>query len=117
MPYAITVDFETLEGDSVTLRERDSMSQVRGGRGRARCGSMHACMPACGGAQGKPRCARATPRACMRPPLRVALQVRVPVPEVAPLIRQLVDAALTWADVAAKYPAQKAAAEDGKDEQ
>lgn len=28
VPYAITVDFETLEGEGVTLRERDTMSQV-----------------------------------------------------------------------------------------
>lgn len=30
VPYAITVDFDTLEGDGVTLRERDSMNQVCG---------------------------------------------------------------------------------------
>lgn len=29
VPYAITVDFDTLEGEGVTLRERDTMSQVR----------------------------------------------------------------------------------------
>jgi len=28
-PYAITVDFDTLEDDSVTVRERDTMEQVR----------------------------------------------------------------------------------------
>lgn len=28
-PYAITVDFDTLEDDSVTLRDRDTMEQVR----------------------------------------------------------------------------------------
>eukprot|EP00816_Leptocylindrus_hargravesii_P003166 CAMPEP_0196823322 /NCGR_PEP_ID=MMETSP1362-20130617/86987_1 /TAXON_ID=163516 /ORGANISM="Leptocylindrus danicus, Strain CCMP1856" /LENGTH=704 /DNA_ID=CAMNT_0042203153 /DNA_START=23 /DNA_END=2137 /DNA_ORIENTATION=+ len=29
VPFAITVDFETLENNTVTLRERDSMAQVR----------------------------------------------------------------------------------------
>jgi len=29
VPYAITVDFETIDGNGVTLRERDSMMQVR----------------------------------------------------------------------------------------
>lgn len=28
-PYCITIDFDTLEDDSVTIRERDSMAQVR----------------------------------------------------------------------------------------
>jgi glycyl-tRNA synthetase len=28
-PYCITVDFETLENDTVTIRERDSMAQER----------------------------------------------------------------------------------------
>ena len=43
---------------------------------------------------------------------RCGAQVRVPVPEVAGLIRQLVDEKLTWQDVAAKYPAQKAPADE-----
>ena len=29
VPFAITVDFRTLEDDTVTLRERDSCAQVR----------------------------------------------------------------------------------------
>jgi glycyl-tRNA synthetase len=28
-PYAVTVDFETLEDDAVTVRDRDTMAQVR----------------------------------------------------------------------------------------
>ena len=28
-PFCITIDFDTLENDSVTLRDRDSMEQVR----------------------------------------------------------------------------------------
>jgi glycyl-tRNA synthetase len=28
-PYCVTVDFESLEDNAVTIRERDSMSQVR----------------------------------------------------------------------------------------
>jgi hypothetical protein len=38
-------------------------------------------------------------------------QVRVPSGEVPQVVRQLVDGAMTWAQVAAKYPAQKAADE------
>lgn len=29
VPFAVTVDYETIEGDTVTLRERDSTAQVR----------------------------------------------------------------------------------------
>ena len=28
-PFAVTVDFESIKDDSVTLRERDSMTQIR----------------------------------------------------------------------------------------
>jgi glycyl-tRNA synthetase len=28
-PYCVTVDFDTLEDQSVTIRDRDSMEQVR----------------------------------------------------------------------------------------
>jgi glycyl-tRNA synthetase len=28
-PYAVTIDYETLEDGTVTIRERDSMAQVR----------------------------------------------------------------------------------------
>ena len=28
-PYCITVDFDTLEDDTVTIRDRDSMEQIR----------------------------------------------------------------------------------------
>jgi len=28
-PYCVTIDFETIENDTVTIRERDSMTQVR----------------------------------------------------------------------------------------
>jgi glycyl-tRNA synthetase len=28
-PYCVTVDFDTLEDESVTIRERDSMEQIR----------------------------------------------------------------------------------------
>ena len=30
MPFAVTVDYETVEKDTVTLRERDSRAQVCG---------------------------------------------------------------------------------------
>lgn len=60
VPLAVTVDFETVNGDkSATLRERDSMQQVR-----------------------------------------------VPIEEVASVIKQYIDGALSWADITAKYPAQ-----------
>ncbi|WIA35437.1 hypothetical protein OEZ86_003878 [Tetradesmus obliquus] len=65
VPYAVTVDFQTLEGEGVTLRERDTMTQVR-----------------------------------------------VPVDEIAQVIRKLVDSAISWQEVAAKYPAQKAAEQE-----
>lgn len=39
-------------------------------------------------------------------------QVRVPVSEVAQVVRKLVDSQLTWQEVAAKYPQQKAAEEE-----
>ncbi|QWC85809.1 glycine--tRNA ligase [Nocardioidaceae bacterium] len=35
-PYCITVDFDTLEDDAVTIRDRDSMEQVRVGLGQVR---------------------------------------------------------------------------------
>lgn len=41
------------------------------------------------------------------------VQVRVPVSEVAQVVRQLVDSQLSWQQVAAKYPQQKTA-EDGE---
>ncbi len=67
VPYAITVDYDSLQDRTVTLRERDSMAQVR-----------------------------------------------VPIAEVANLVRRLVDGLETWAEVAKTYPAQAAAqAEDG----
>jgi hypothetical protein len=37
------------------------------------------------------------------------VQVRVPVAEVAQVVRRLVDSQLSWQEVAAKYPQQKAA--------
>ena len=35
-PFCLTVDFDTLEDQAVTIRERDSMSQERVGPGRGR---------------------------------------------------------------------------------
>jgi hypothetical protein len=40
---------------------------------------------------------------------RATVQVRVPVAEVAQVVRKLVDSQLSWQEVAAKYPQQKAA--------
>jgi len=65
VPYALTVDYDTLTDKCVTLRERDSMTQVR-----------------------------------------------VPVAEVAQVVRKLVDSQLSWEEVAAKYPQQRAPAEE-----
>jgi hypothetical protein len=39
-------------------------------------------------------------------------QVRVPIAEVAQVVRKLVDSQLTWQEVAAKYPQQKAAEDE-----
>lgn len=64
VPFALTVDFKSLEDSTVTVRERDSTSQIR-----------------------------------------------VPVAEVAGVIRQLVDGA-AWAEVSAGYPAEERPAAD-----
>jgi hypothetical protein len=40
------------------------------------------------------------------------VQVRVPIAEVALVVRKLVDSQMTWQEVAAKYPQQKAAEEE-----
>jgi hypothetical protein len=45
VPFAVTVDFKALEDGSVTVRERDSTSQV-GGRGCGGRSHAHACMHA-----------------------------------------------------------------------
>lgn len=39
-------------------------------------------------------------------------QVRVPAGEIPGVIRSLVDSVVSWAEVAAKYPAQKTADEE-----
>eukprot|EP00193_Tetraselmis_chui_P003500 CAMPEP_0177771360 /NCGR_PEP_ID=MMETSP0491_2-20121128/11534_1 /TAXON_ID=63592 /ORGANISM="Tetraselmis chuii, Strain PLY429" /LENGTH=689 /DNA_ID=CAMNT_0019288871 /DNA_START=54 /DNA_END=2123 /DNA_ORIENTATION=+ len=65
VPFAITVDYDTVKDDTVTLRERDSTSQVR-----------------------------------------------VPSAEVPSLVSELVAGALTWGEVAAKYPAQASAGDE-----
>ncbi|KAI8468120.1 MAG: hypothetical protein J3K34DRAFT_428181 [Monoraphidium minutum] len=65
VPFAVTVDFKSLEDSTVTVRERDSTTQIR-----------------------------------------------VPVAEVAPVIRRLVDGAAAWAEVAAGYPAEERPAAD-----
>lgn len=65
IPFAVTVDYQVKDDDTVTLRERDSMGQVR-----------------------------------------------VPVPEIASVVRDLVFSLTSWEDVKAKYPAQAAPAAD-----
>lgn len=58
IPYGITIDFDTLkEPQSVTLRERDSMDQVR-----------------------------------------------IPLAEIADVVRNLAFSKIEWSDVTAKYP-------------
>jgi len=47
----------------------------------------------------------------------VFLQVRVPLDDIAPLIRKLVDAAVSWEDVAAKYPLVQKSGDDAADQQ
>ena len=44
--------------------------------------------------------------ASLAAPMRFFPQVRVPVADVAAVVRSLVDSATSWADVQAKYPAQ-----------
>lgn len=114
VPFAVTVDFQSVEGDgSVTLRERDSMTQVGRGKGSMcisgakRSGKwleqvtltgLHVCMLAGLSTPYLPH-----PTACPRPPA----QVRVPASEVAGVVRDLVDDRTTWEAVSSKYPAQK----------
>jgi len=57
IPFGITIDFDTANDDTITLRERDTMTQVR-----------------------------------------------IPINEVAPVLKQLCDATLTWVQVTEKYP-------------
>lgn len=64
VPFAVTVDYATLGDQTVTVRERDSMSQVR-----------------------------------------------VPIAELAEVLKSLCELRRTWDDVAANYPAQAPAAE------
>lgn len=61
VPFAITVDFDTVADKTVTLRDRDTTGQVR-----------------------------------------------IPIAEVAGVLRGLVDGELEWSDVQGKYPAQSA---------
>jgi hypothetical protein len=111
VPFAVTVDFEALENASVTVRERDSTSQVRRGAGRSAAR----------------RCPRAPEPLASSDPTRLPTapsphphhtphpvpQIRVPVAEIASIIRSLVDGATTWPEVAARFPAvAKAAAEE-----
>ncbi|KAK9823739.1 hypothetical protein WJX72_005053 [[Myrmecia] bisecta] len=65
VPFAVTVDFQTLADNTVTMRERDTTAQVR-----------------------------------------------VPVPEVPQLLRQLSDMTTTWQTVQDRYPAQQQPADD-----
>ncbi len=74
--YGITVDFDTLTNSTVTLRERNSMRQVR--------------IPVC-------KC----PILCDS---HLYLCVCMQVCEVGGLVRSLVDGGVTWTDVEAKYP-------------
>ena len=42
----------------------------------------------------------------------LVMQVRVPVADVPGVVRKLVDSQLSWQEVAAKYPQQKAAEDE-----
>lgn len=77
VPFAVTVDYDTIKDDTVTVRERDTMAQVR------------------------------VEVACRKPWCQTCLQqVRVPLVEVPGLLRQLSDMVTTWEAVCQKYPAQ-----------
>lgn len=65
VPFAVTVDYGCQTDNTATLRERDSMAQVR-----------------------------------------------VPIPIIPSVIRELVNGTLSWADVEAKYPKQEAKASE-----
>lgn len=83
VPFAVTVDYATTRDNTVTVRERDSMAQVRSWGVCKRDDTIVLCV-----------------------------QVRVPVPEVPGLLRQLSDMLMTWEAVCQKYPAQAAADEE-----
>lgn len=115
VPFAITVDFQALEEGTVTVRERDSMAQVRTGVVFAGGGI--------GRVDGLFKCAILFNSSAHTHTLFHTFihtlthkqQIRVPVDDIAGVIRSLVDATAAWADVAAKYPAVEAkAAADGE---
>jgi glycyl-tRNA synthetase len=85
VPFAITIDYQTLEDGTATLRERDSTAQVRP---PLVCPLVRSCQ-----------------RRCWSLP---TMQVRVPVAELPGLVRRLTDMEVTWTDVTAQYPAQAA---------
>jgi hypothetical protein len=79
VPFGVTVDFETLQKDTVTIRERDSTKQVRGR------------------VQKQDWCSLGTP---------IDTQIRVPVSATPQLISDLVSRKKTWESVLAsnEYP-------------
>ncbi len=87
VPFAVTIDFTTFEDDTVTLRERDSTSQVLVIFSRF-----------------------AIPRNSFSCLSDVA-QVRVPISQMSSVLQRLCDGALTWAEVAATFPAVAVMAE------
>lgn len=137
MPFAVTVDYETVEKDTVTVRERDTTKQVclvgkqcftarmlgfEASPYRSLVQGIFACYnipfppamsvnnSAAPGIHGCLKLAAMPENLCLSTRHSNA-QVRVPVAEVPDLLRRLSNQTETWEAVLQKYPAQAAAAE------
>lgn len=122
MPFALTVDFKSLEDATVTVRERDSTAQVRAWSLHRRACSLHTHWQT---SWAHPTCcvrnqlhARVAHNMMRLPTCRgraqphLAPQIRVPVADVAGVIRRLVVDGAAWAEVSAAYPAEERPAAD-----
>ena len=117
VPYGCTVDGQTLEDGTATLRERDSMAQARGAgeRGGQVWGRLGTCPRDAGAPALPPTRPPHTPAHPPPPPPHTTLppaQIRVPVAELPALVRSLVDGQSTWEAARGQYPAQEAAADE-----
>lgn len=108
VPFAITIDYQTLEDSTATLRERDSTAQVGG----VEDAGGHGCCAARPGHRLQRSRANTSPCPPESHLMPSCPQVRVPVAELPGLVRRLTDMEISWADVAAQYPAQAPASED-----
>lgn len=116
MPFALTVDFKSLEDATVTVRERDSTSQVRTSRAAlapprsptwvTNLGPSGLACPQPAGCTGLTRWRHLLTHPDLASTPSLHFQIRVPVAEVAGVIRRLVDGA-AWDEVSSAYPAEE----------